>query len=146
MTNEAVSALKAAVGRWVYRKDASSHPSLLTNSDIHDLAIAVKAGLAGPVSAEGEREWGNLRELTKNWIVQQKLGVKPGPLQAHDFEHLASVISPVLPVSEPAGLAVTPVVPDAQPDSAIPVQSDVELWAHEAADLAFAREHLECCL
>ncbi len=146
MTNEAVSALKAAVGRWVCRKDALSHPSLLTNSDIHDLAAAVKAGLSGPVSAEGEREWGNLRELTKDWIVQQKSGVEPGPLQIHDFEHLASTISPVLPASEPAGPTATSVVLEAQSDSTIPVQSDVELWTHEAADLTFAREHLERCL
>lgn len=143
MVNEVLAALENVVGLWVCKKDASSHPALLGSSDIHDLAMATKAGISGPVSREGEREWGNLRELTKDWIVQQKPGTEPGPLQRHDFEHLASLISPVLPTPEVTAESVTS---QAQPDSANSVQSDVDRWTREAPDLTFAREHLERCL
>lgn len=139
MMNEIVSALEAAVGRWVCKKDASSPPALLTQSDVHDLAMAATAGMSDPASPEGEREWGNLRELTKSWVVQQKPGAKPGPLEVQDFEHLAALISPVLPASEPVSSVV-------RQNDTTPVQSDVGRWTYEAADLTFAREHLERCL
>ncbi|MFT8808280.1 hypothetical protein [Gluconobacter sp.] len=146
MVNETVSVLKAALGRWVCRKDASSHPGLLTNADLHDLAVATRAGMSEPASPEGRREWGDLRELTKNWLVQQKLGVEPGPLQVHDFEHLATLISPEHPVSTPSPVVPDPVSPPEPSESGLSCQSDVELWTHEAAELSFAREHLERCL
>ncbi|MFT8716584.1 hypothetical protein [Gluconobacter potus] len=124
----------------------SSHPSLLTEPDLHALAVATQAGLSSPPSPEGEREWGNLRELTKDWIVQQKPGIAPGPLQTHDFEYLAALITPVLPdestpqaVSEPAVSQQEPPQTDIQPEV-------VERWTREAPELVFAREHLERCL
>ncbi|MQR99131.1 hypothetical protein [Gluconobacter aidae] len=126
----------------------SSHPSLLTEPDLHALAVATQAGMSGPSSPEGEREWGNLRELTKDWIVQQKPGIAPGPLQTRDFEHLAALISPVLSdgsaplaVSEPAVSQQKPPEADIQPQP-----EEVERWTREAPELEFAREHLERCL
>ncbi|WP_415554597.1 hypothetical protein [Gluconobacter potus] len=146
MANDVVSLLKSALGRWVCRQDVSSHPSLLTEPDLHALAVATQAGLSSPPSPEGEREWGNLRELTKDWIVQQKPGIAPGPLQTHDFEYLAALITPVLPdestpqaVSEPAVSQQEPPQTDIQPEV-------VERWTREAPELVFAREHLERCL
>ncbi|MFT8478470.1 hypothetical protein [Gluconobacter oxydans] len=150
MVNDVVSVLKSALGRWVCRKDVSSHPSLLTEPDLHALAVATQAGMSSPPSPEGEREWGNLRELTKDWIVQQKPGVAPGPLQTRDFEHLAALISPLLPdgpapqaASEPAVAQQQPPQTDIQPQ---PQPEVVERWTREAPELVFAREHLERCL
>lgn len=148
MVNDVVSVLKSALGRWVCRKDVSSHPSLLTEPDLHALAVATQAGMSRPPSPEGEREWGNLRELTKDWIVQQKPGVVPGPLQPRDFEHLAALISPVLPEGPALQAASEPTVAQQEPpQAAIPPQPEVvERWTREAPELAFAREHLERCL
>ena len=141
-----VSVLKSALGRWVCKKDLSSHPSLLSEPDLYALAVATQAGMLSSSSLEGEPEWGNLRELTKDWIVQQKPGVAPGPLQFNDFEHLAALISPVLSkglapqsVSELAVSQHELSQDDIQPQV-------VDRWVREAPELAFAREHLERCL
>lgn len=119
MDNEVVSVLKTALRSWVCKKDALSKPALLTEPDIHDLAVATKAGMVPPPCPEGVREWGNLRELTKGWIVQQEPDAIPEALQNRDFEYLATLIAPSCS--------------DAQP-------------LHEDEKLVFAREHLERCL
>lgn len=148
MVNDVVSVLKSALGRWVCRKDVSSHPSLLTEPDLHALAVATQAGMSSPPSPEGEREWGNLRELTKDWIVQQKPGVVPGPLQPRDFEHLAALISPLLPEGAAPQAALEPIGSQQEPPQRDiqPQQEVVECWTREAPELVFAREHLERCL
>lgn len=147
MAGELMSALNAALGLWVCKKDESSAPALLTDPDIHDLIGAIKAGLSQPPSPEGVREWGNLRELTKNWIVQQKPGTEPQPLQLHDFEQLATLIPQELPDTQTCPAAVyEELVSQNQSESDPVCQSEAKLWAREAPDLVFAREHLERCL
>lgn len=149
MTHEVVSVLKNALGRWVCWKDTSAHPALLSASDFHDLAVAAQAGRSEMPSPDGEREWGDLRALTKSWLVQKDLGVAPEPLQASDFEQLAALISTSLSENSPVQSATgdgQPAVSGVQDreDDAAPLH--VALWTREAPELSFAREHLERCL
>lgn len=146
MADDVVSVLKTALRRWVCRKDESSHPALLADPDIHALAAATQAGMSEPASADGEREWGNLRELTKEWLVQQKPGVEPGPLQTQDFEHLAALISLKSPDMEPSHPVGGPAVSEEASKTDAPLPTEAEIWTQEAPALVFAREHLERCL
>ncbi|GBR71128.1 hypothetical protein [Gluconobacter kanchanaburiensis] len=149
MTHEIVSVLKNALGRWVCWKDTSAHPALLAVSDFHDLAVAAQAGRSETALPDGEREWGDLRALTKSWLVQKDLGVAPEPLQTSDFEQLAALISPSLSENSPVQPAMDESEIDVsgvhgrEGDAAPP---HVALWTREAPELSFAREHLERCL
>lgn len=138
VVHEAASALTAVLGGWVCRKDAFSRPALLTNADILNLAQATHAALSAPVSADGEREWGNLREMTKNWLVQQGPNSASQPLQLQDFRRMTELLSSETGQNVPDPTALLP--------------SSSELCAEGAGlgytktDLAFALEHLEHCL
>lgn len=146
MSDDVVLVLKTALRRWVCRKDETSHPALLSDPDIHALAAATQAGVSEPLSADGGREWGNLRELTKAWLVQQKPGVEPGALQTHDFEYLAALISPKSPEMELFCPVAGPAASEEVPKTDTPLPIEVEIWTQAAPTLVFAREHLERCL
>ncbi|MBS1102530.1 hypothetical protein JK202_05790 [Gluconobacter sp. Dm-62] len=137
-----MSELKTLLGQWICKKDASTHPGLLTDSDIHNIAVAIQEGISETVSADGHREWGKLRDLTRGWLVQQKPGTEPGPLQTHDFERLGSLVVTETPEPTPShDVSEAPAtVPDTE--NVPPLQVD----AKNDAALFFAREHLERCL
>ena len=144
--NEVVSAIKNSLRSWVCRKGVSSHPALLTDSDFHALAVATTEGMAETPSSEGVREWGSLKELTKNWIVHQRPHVEPGPLGTSDFEHLAALTAAALSDKQSSSSAVKhEPLQDSSEACTVP-QSEEDCRVHDSMQLVFAREHLDRCL
>ncbi|MBF0875474.1 hypothetical protein HKD21_01240 [Gluconobacter cerevisiae] len=144
--NEVVSAIKNSLRSWVCRKDVSSHPALLTDSDFQALAVATTEGMAETPSLEGVREWGSLKELTKNWIVHQRPHVEPGPLGTSDFEHLAALTTAALSEEQSSSASVSHEPLQNSSEACLLPHSDADFRLHDPTQLVFAREHLERCL
>ncbi|MEN3167188.1 hypothetical protein [Gluconobacter sp. OJB] len=106
--------------------------------------------MAETPSLEGVREWGSLKELTKNWIVHQRPHVEPGPLGTSDFEHLAALTTAALSEEQSASASASASVSheslqDSSEACLLP-HSDANFQLHDPTQLVFAREHLERCL